>query len=128
MEEKTFSVEQIKAVLSVLSMAVLSIQHFVGLLATTVSISYIPLSITFLTIFVGSLDKKENTWIKRISLIATGLINLSGCIIYTINIYGISMNTTLFSIYTKLMFLCIGVLSLILSILYVKRVRELEKK
>lgn len=128
MEEKTFSVEQIKAVLSVLSMAVLSIQHFVGLLATTVSISYIPLSITFLTIFVGSLDKKENTWIKRISLIATGLIILSGCIIYTINIYGISMNTTLFSIYTKLMFLCIGVLSLILSILYVKRVRELEKK
>ena len=66
MEEKTFSVEQIKAVLSVLSMAVLSIQHFVGLLATTVSISYIPLSITFLTIFVGSWDKKENTWIIHI--------------------------------------------------------------
>lgn len=128
MKEKTFSVELIKAVLSMLSMAALAIQHFVGVMAKEVNISYIPLSITFFTIFVGALDKKENKGIAYVSLIATSLIVLCGCIVYTFNIYGITMDATVVAGYNKIMFLSIGILSLILGILYVKRVRELAEK
>lgn len=54
MEEKKIGIDKIKAVLSMTSMVLLSIQHFVGLFANSVNISYIPLSITFLTIFISS--------------------------------------------------------------------------
>lgn len=43
MEEKKIGIDKIKAVLSMASMALLSIQHFVGLFADGVRVSYIPL-------------------------------------------------------------------------------------
>lgn len=126
MEEKKISIEKIKAVLSMVSMALLSIQHFVGLLANDISISYIPLSITFFTIFIGTIGTNKFKEIKWVSLVATVLIVLFGCIIYTMSGYDISVHENLNKIYIKIMFGCIGALSLALSVLYVKRIRELE--
>ena len=126
MEEKKIGIDKIKAVLSMASMALLSIQHFVGLFADSVNISYIPLSITFLTIFIGTMGADKTKGIKWISLIATVLIVLCGCIIYTIQGYGIYIDDKFNKIYIKVVFGCIGVLSLILSILYIKRICELK--
>jgi hypothetical protein len=126
MEEKKISIDKIKAILSMLSMALLSIQHLVGLIADNASVSYIPLTITFLTIFISSLDTKETKWIRKTSFAATVLIVLPGCILYTIQSYGISINESVYGKYIKVMFLCIGLLSLILSVLYIKRIRELK--
>lgn len=126
MEEKKISIDKIKAVLSMASMALLSIQHFVGLLADSVNISYIPLLITFLTIFIGTMDADKTKGIKWVSLVATVLIALAGCVLYTVQNYGISINESIYSVYIKIMFGCIGVLSLVLSILYIKRISELE--
>lgn len=126
MEEKKIGIDKIKAVLSMASMALLSIQHFVGLFADSVNISYIPLSITFLTIFIGTMGADKTKGIKWVSLVATVLIVLAGCILYTVQNYGISINENIYSVYIKIMFGCIGVLSLILSILYIKQISELE--
>lgn len=89
MEEKKVSIDKIKAILSMVSMALLAIQHFVGLFADNVNVSYIPLSITFLTIFIGTMDADKMKGIKWVSLTATVLIVLAGCIIYTVQNYGI---------------------------------------
>lgn len=128
MEEKKIGIDKIKAVLSMASMALLSIQHFVGLFADGVRVSYIPLSITFLTIFIGTIDTDKTKGIKYMSLVATVLIVLAGCILYTIQNYGININESsiIYGGYVKIMFGCIGVLSLILSILYIKRIIELK--
>lgn len=126
MVEKKISVEKLKAILSMLSMAVLSIQHFVGIFADGVKVSYIPLTITFVTIFIGSIDMDKIKGIKWLSLIGAVLISLPGCIIYTVLNYGINIDANFDGIYTKIMYGCIGVLSLLLSILYIKRIRELE--
>lgn len=126
MEEKKVSIDKIKAILSMVSMALLSIQHFVGLFADNVNISYIPLSITFLTIFIGTMDADKTKGIKWVSLIATVLIVLAGCILYTVQNYSINIDESIHSVYIKIMFICIGFLSLILSILYIKRMCELE--
>lgn len=96
------------------------------IIADNVSISYIPLSITFLTIFIGTMGEDKTKGIKWISLIATVLIVLCGCIIYTIQGYGIYIDDKFNKIYIKVVFGCIGVLSLILSILYIKRICELK--
>jgi hypothetical protein len=126
MEEKKISIAQIKAILSMVSMSLLAIQHFVGLIANNVSVSYIPLSITFLTIFIGTMGTDKEKGIRLISLIATVLIFLAGIIIYTVQGYDISVDEKCYKIYVKIMFGCIGLLSLILSILYVKRISELK--
>lgn len=126
MEEKKIGTGKIKAVLSMVSMALLAIQHFVGLFADSVNVSYIPLLITFLTIFIGTMDTDKTKGIKWVSLLATGIISLAGCIVYTVQNYNISIGESIHSIYTKIMFGCIGVLSLSLGVLYVKRISELE--
>lgn len=126
MEAKKVSIDKIKAILSMVSMALLSIQYFVGLFADNVNISYIPLSITFLTIFIGTMDADKTKEIKWVSLIATVLIVLVGCILYTVQNYSININESIYSVYIKIMFICIGLLSLILSILYIKQMCELE--
>lgn len=126
MGDKKISIEKIKAVLSMASMALLSIQHFVGLLAESIDVSYIPLSITFFTIYIGSMDVDEEKVIREVSLAATVLIVFLGCILYTALSYGIVINGEFDACYTKVMFAIIGILSLILSILYIKRIRELE--
>lgn len=126
MEEKKISIDKIKAMLSMVSMALLSIQHFVGLFADNVNISYIPLSVTFLTIFIGTMGANKTKGIKWVSLVATVLIVLAGCILYTVQNYSINIDESIYSIYIKIMFICIGLLSLILSILYIKRICELE--
>ncbi len=126
MEEKKIGIDKIKAILSMASMALLAIQHFVGLAADSVSVSYIPLSITFLTIFIGTMDVEKETGIKWVSLAASVLIILIGCIVYTVQSYDIAVDENIYIVYTKFMFGCIGALSLALSILYVKRIRELE--
>lgn len=126
MGEKNISIDKIKAVLSMASMALLSIQHFVGLFAESVNVSYIPLSITFLTIFISTVGADKTKGIKRLSLAATVLIALAGCILYTVQNYGISIKENIYIVYVKIMFFCIGVLSLFLSILYIKRINELK--
>ena len=126
MEEKKISIAQIKAILSMVSMALLAIQHFVGLIANNISVSYIPLSITFLTIFIGTMGIDKEKGIRCISLIATVLIILAGIIIYTVQGYGINIDEKCYNFYVKIMFGCIGLLSLILSILYIKRISELK--
>lgn len=126
MEEKNISITKIKALLSMISMALLAIQHFVGLFVDDISISYIPLSVTFLTIFIGSMEASKEKGIRIVSLIATVLIILAGVIIYNIQSYDINMNEICFAFYLKGMFSCIGGLSLILSVLYIKRIIELE--
>lgn len=126
MEEKKISIEKIKAVLSMASMALLSIQHFVGLFANDITVSYIPLSITFFTIFIGTMGTDKIKEIKWVSLLATILIVFFGCIIYTMSGYDIIVDENLNKIYIKIMFGFIGVLSLVLSVLYIKRIRELE--
>lgn len=126
MGENKISIDKIKAILSMASMALLAIQHFVGLFADKIYISYIPLSITFLTIFINSISVRKMEGIRKISLIATILIILAGCILYTIQNYGISINKHIYGIYVKIMFGCIGTLSLFLSILYTKQINELE--
>lgn len=124
MKEKNISIEKIKAILSMISMALLAIQHFVGLFANEINISYIPLSITFFTIFIGTIGVNKIKAIKWISLLTTVLIVLFGCIVYTISGYDIIIEETIHKIYMKIMFGCIGVLSLILSILYVRQICE----
>lgn len=125
MKEKTISIDKIKAILSMLSMTILAIQHFVWIFADDKNISYIPLVITFMTIFISSLDEEELKGIKWVALTAVILIGLSGCIIYTVISAGIGINEKFNEIYTKIMFGFIGMFCFILSILYIKRIREL---
>ena len=126
MGEKKISIQQVKAILSMISMALLAIQHHVGVLADNISVSYIPLVVTFVTIFIGAMDMENSRGIKRVSLIATVLVALAGCIIYTIQSYGIKMDDDIYKLYIKGMFLGIATLSLLLSILYIKRICELK--
>lgn len=126
MKEKTISIDKIKAILSMLSMTILTIQHFVWIFTDDKNISYIPLVITFMTIFISSLDEEELKGIKWVALTAVILIGLSGCIIYTVISAGIVINVKFNEIYTKIMFGFIGMFCFILSILYIKRIRELE--
>lgn len=126
MGEKKISIQQVKAILSMISMALLAIQHYVGVLADNISVSYIPLVVTFVTIFIGAMDMENSRGIKRVSLIATVLVALAGCIIYTIQSYGIKMDDDIYKLYIKGMFLGIATLSLLLSILYIKRICELK--
>ena len=126
MEKKKIGIDKIKAILSILSMALLTIQHFVGLFAENINVSYIPLSITFLTIFVSAMDTEGTDGIKKMSLATTILLVLSGCILYTIQNYGIHIDKNIYDAYNKVMFFLIGALSLTLSILYVKHLTKLE--
>ena len=72
------------------------------------------------------MDADKTKGIKWVSLIATVLIVLAGCILYTVQNYSINIDESIHSVYIKIMFICIGFLSLILSILYIKRMCELE--
>lgn len=128
MEEKKISIniEAIKAGLSMASMAVLCMQHFVGFFAANVKVAYIPLAITFMTFFIGNIGNEETKVIKWVSLGAFGLITISGCVKYFLMNYNISIEGNIEALWTKIMFGLIGVISLILSILYVKRIRQLE--
>lgn len=126
MDDITISNEKLKAVFSVISTAFLAIQHFVGLFADKISISYIPLTVTFFTIYIGSMGRKELRLIRYVSCFAGILILLSGVIIYTIFSYHISLQGSIYNCYLRIMFFCIGVLSLFLGILYVKRVVEIK--
>lgn len=69
---------------------------------------------------------KETDLIKRASLLTTIFIVLVGCILYYINSYGIQVSEKCNFYIGKFMFLVIGLASLVLCILYVKRMRELE--
>ncbi len=126
MQDYKISIYKIKAILSMVSMSLLSIQHFVGLFADGLDVSYIPLSVTFLTIFIGSMDADKMKDIRRVSLFLTILVAFSGCVLYTVNSYDISVDKGLHLFYNKFLFGCIGFFSLFLSILYIKSIRELE--
>lgn len=121
MDNKKISVEKIKATLAMISMSLLTIQHWVGILAKDISISYIPLVVTYLTIFINSYSDEKSKGIKITSLTGIIVIAFAGVIMYTLSNYEIRVNATVNGIYTKIMFGIIGVISLILSILYIKR-------
>lgn len=124
--DKKVGIEKIKAILSMGSMALLSIQHFVGLFADNVSVSYLPLAITFFTIFIGTLGEESTKAIKWVALFGTIIIVLPGCILYTIQTYSINIPENVYTAYIKIIFCIIGVLALVLSIMFIKRIRELE--
>lgn len=127
MEKKEYSIDLLKAILTMFSTALLAVQHIVGLFAKNIEISYIPLSVTFLTIFIGSLGTDESKWIKRLSLIITILIVTCGCVIYSINGYNINMNEQYYFYYKKVVFFIIGILSLMLSITYINKICGLKE-
>lgn len=120
--DNKISTERIKSVLSMISMALLAIQHIVGIFAENVNISYMPLSITYFTIFISSYGDKKCKVIGKTSLLGVIVIVLAGVIMITLSNYGISISAKKNEIYTKIMFGFIGVISLILSILYIKRI------
>lgn len=124
-EKKKVSMDAIKAILSMVSMAVLSIQHFMGAISDKNSIAYISLSITFLTIFIGNWGKTKG--IKIISLITCFFVFFCGIILYYINDYGIINNSyeNFAKIYEKVISGIIGVFSLTLCILYAKELSKL---
>lgn len=125
MKNDKVSIDMIRAILSMLSMALLAIQHLVGICAENVHISYIPLFVTFLTVFISAWGVNGETWISRVSLFTTMIIMFSGIIVYYISEYNIDMYAN-FGFYTKLMYAIIGILSLVLSILYIKRITEIK--
>lgn len=122
MNDNTISIEKIKACLSMLSMAVLSVQHIVGLWADKVQVSYIPLVITFFTIFIGTLGTNSKA-IRICSLIGFVIIGLPGMIMYMISYHKIDVSS-FEPIYTKILYGGIGGITLILAMLYIKKMNE----
>lgn len=125
-KDKKISVEQLKSVLVIVSMALLTIQHGVGLFAKENSISYIPLLVSFVTIFVGTIGDDSAKYIRNVALAASFLIFVAGCIIYTINLNDIEISAIIIFYYQKIMYGFISVFSLLLSILYVKQLSKLN--
>ena len=126
MEENKINVNKIKVGLSSISMGVLAIQHLVGLFSAFPNVSYIPLSVTFFTIFFGTIGIKETKEIKWVSLITTLIIVLVGCILFYMHSYEIPVSQKVNLYLAKCMFAIIGIAALILCVLYVKRMQELE--
>lgn len=122
MDDKTISIEKIKAALSVASLAVLTVQHSVALFNADAEISYIPLSITYLTIFINTLGEKKMKLIQRLSLSGFVLVALSGLVIYTVAGNELVLNEVVEQWRRIIMFLGIALISLGLCILYIKRI------
>ena len=105
-------------------MALLFIQHTVGLLDDTAQITYIPLLITFVTIFISSWNVTGEEWIYRVSLAGTILMLVLGFIEYTLFTDGIEVADNIRKIYIQIVYCGISIISLALSILYTKRMHE----
>lgn len=127
MDESTNSVslEKIKVILSIASLAILTVQHFTCMFIDTVKISYLPLSITFFTYFINSIGIKKMNQIKYVSLSGTIYLALIGIILNTFNTYDIQFPISVEIIYRKIMFAILGGLSFWLDILYVKRLVDI---
>lgn len=127
MENKNISIEKIKSVVSMLSMTVLTIQYGIGMFTKEINIPYIPLIITFITIFINTLNNEEIKWIRITSFIGAIIIAISGCIIYTICfVYEMDISDKINTYYSKTLCGIITIITLILSILYAKRTHEIE--
>lgn len=126
MKNKKVSINKIKAIVSTVSMALLFIQHMVGLLADTAQITYIPLLITFVTIFISSWDVTGERWIYRVSLAGAILMLVLGFIEYTLFTDGIEVADDIRKIYIQIVYCGISIISLTLSKLYTKRIHEVE--
>lgn len=112
------SIEKLKSALSIISMGLLSIQHFVGMFAPSIKVAYIPLCVTYFTIFINSLGNKNSKFLKGMSMISFLIVFIVGIIIYYIKDYGIKIqNINL--IINKGMYMIIGINSLALAILYI---------
>lgn len=118
----------IKSVLSMISLAVLAIQHYVGLWADNIQVSYIPLLITFSIIFTNTLGESSLKVIRYISLLGMICIAIAGIILYTMSGYEISLSLVAEQRYNRVLFFIIGTVSLSLSIFYVKRICEESRK
>ena len=126
MEENKIGIIKIKAGLSSISMAVLAIQHLVGLFSDVPSVSYIPLVVTFFTVFISTIGTKETVGIRWVSLITTIVIFLMGCILFYVHSYGIQISGKVNLCVARFMFGIIGIATLLLCILYIKQMQELE--
>jgi len=128
MGEDSIKIEKIKYFLSSLSMAVLAIQHLIGIFAKpdNIHISYVPLIITFSSFFIGSLESDKMKGIKYISAFGIFLVALVGIIILLLSEQGIKISGTTDIIINRVMFGFIGVISLILAILYVIRLPKVD--
>ena len=126
MEKKNISIEKLKAIISMLSTGVLALQHFVGLFAEDIKISYIPLTITFVSFLVGVLGEKDTKPIFYVSLGGTALLVICGCITSMINEYGIILSENANLIYVRIMYFLIGSISFVLSALYIKNIIKIK--
>ncbi len=119
---KKISLEVIKSFLSMCSLSILAIQHYTGLFANNIQVSYIPLLITFSTIFINTLGENDLKIIKNISLVGAASVALSGIIFYTLDGYNINLGLQIQQKCYKILFAIIGTVSLALSIFYIRRI------
>lgn len=126
MEEKTVSTEKIKVCLLTCSLAILVVQHIVGLFAETIEVSYIPLMITFFTNFIATMDDEKTKAIKWVSLFGFIIMSLSAMVIYTLNQNKIVIPQNADIVYKKILFAIIATIAFVLCILYIKRICELN--
>ena len=119
---KKISLEVIKSFLSMCSLSILAIQHYTGLFANNIQVSYIPLLITFSTIFINTLGENDLKIIKNMSLVGAASVALSGIIFYTLDGYNINLGLQIEQKCNKILFAVIGTVSLALSIFYIRRI------
>ena len=115
-----FKKEKIIAFLSVISMSVLCLQHFWGIFAENIQVSYVPMIITFVTIAVNeadsAYDKKKEIIIP--AAIASIMLFVIGVSVVTAGGYGIEIEHKFL---IKGIYIAITILALILAIFEIKK-------
>lgn len=119
------SLEKLKSALSIFSTGLLAIQHFVGVFAPNIKVAYIPLCVTYFTIFINSLGDKNSKALRIMSMISFSIILIVGITIYYIGDYGIKVQNINFMI-NRGMYVIIGISSLVLAILYIEKLTRSE--
>lgn len=128
MGEKSIKIEKIKYFLSALSMAVLAIQHLIGIFAKpdNIHISYVPLIITFSSFFIGSFESDKMKNIKFMSAFGAISVSMVGIILLVLSEQDIKISVTADIIINRVMLGFIGVISLILAILYIIKLPKVD--
>lgn len=122
-----FKKEKIIAILSVISVIVLCIQHFWGIFAdkSKLQISYIPLLITFTTIAINEAAGSYKKW-KGIAITATAgavCIAVVGVSVVVTANYGMPIGDN--EILLRGLYIVITAITLVLGILEIKKLIEI---
>ena len=122
-----FKKEKVIAILSVISVSVLCIQHFWGIFAdiSKLQISYIPLIITFTTIAVNEAAGSYKKW-KGIAMTAIAgavcIAVVGFSVVVTAN-YGMPIGDN--EILLRVLYILITAITLVLGILEIKKCTEI---